>query len=89
VTLLLSLQVKLSGDKKVNKESFKTNTIKGDANPRWFGENKFTLYDVRAEVSWCPAMGQGPVVFVFVKVVGAGLRIKCLSIPGQYRGCWR
>jgi hypothetical protein len=42
--------VKLSGDKKVNKESFRTPTIKGQANPRWFGDNKFTLYDVRAEV---------------------------------------
>lgn len=43
--------VKLLGDKKVNKESFKTPTIKGQANPRWFGDNKFTLYDVRAEDS--------------------------------------
>jgi hypothetical protein len=42
--------VKLTGDKKTNKESFKTPVIKGQANPRWFGDNKFTLYDVTSRV---------------------------------------
>jgi hypothetical protein len=44
-------QVKLTGDKKTSKESYKTPVIKGQANPRWFGDNKFTLYDVTSRVS--------------------------------------
>lgn len=45
------MQVKLTGDKKTSKESYKTPVIKGQANPRWFGDNKFTLYDVTSRVS--------------------------------------
>lgn len=43
-------QVKLSGGKHTSKDSYETSTIKGNPNPRWFNDNKFTLYDVNSEV---------------------------------------
>jgi hypothetical protein len=56
--------VKLSGDKGTNKTVCKTPTIKNDPNPRWAGDNKFTLHDVRAQVRWHGGMRAGAWVWL-------------------------